>query len=54
MTNEEYFKGLFTLKHQPDCNWHADQYWWECDCGAITPELRAEYAKRRAMEEARK
>lgn len=21
--------------HGPQCNWHWDQYDWECDCGAI-------------------
>ena len=49
MTDEEYFKGLFTLNHGPNCGWHCDQYWWECDCGAITPEIREE-ARRRQKE----
>lgn len=23
------------LNHGPQCNWHWDQYDWECDCGAV-------------------
>ncbi len=49
MTDEEYYAGLFTLSHDKDCNWHCDQYWWECDCGAVTPEIRAEYKLRNGL-----
>ena len=24
-------------KHADDCDWHVDQYPWECTCGAIKP-----------------
>ena len=23
--------------HAPDCDFHTDQYPWECNCGAIKP-----------------
>lgn len=50
MSDKEFYEGIFTLNHARDCDWHVDQYWWECTCGAVTPEVREEYARRRQKE----
>jgi hypothetical protein len=48
MTDEEYHQKMFTLTHKADCDWHCDQYWWECNCGAVpVTELIAERDRRR-------
>lgn len=51
MTDEEFYAGMFTLGHKNDCGWHCDQYWWECDCGAIKPEIHAEWQRRQSPQE---
>ena len=30
-------------QHADDCDWHVDQYPWECTCGAIKPPLTRLY-----------
>ncbi len=50
MTDEEYHKKMFTLAHDKNCNWHCDQYWFECDCGAVPAEIHEEYKRRRLAE----
>jgi hypothetical protein len=50
MSDKEFYESIFTLNHKPDCDWHADQYWWECTCGAVTLEIREEYFQRKQKE----
>ena len=47
MTDEDFFKGMFRVHHTKDCGYWTDQYWWECDCGAVTDEIRKEHEDRK-------
>lgn len=48
MTDEEYYGKMFVIGHKSWCQWGWDQYWWECDCGAVpVTELLAEYKRRK-------
>lgn len=50
MTDIEYHEKMFRMNHSTACSWGWDQYWWECDCGAIpVDELRAEQKRRAAV-----
>ena len=47
MTDEEYHEKMFRTNHSNTCSWGWDQYWWECDCGAIpVDELHVERHRR--------
>lgn len=47
MTDEEYYEKMHRTNHSNTCSWGWDQYWWECDCGAIPiSELRDEQKRR--------
>lgn len=47
MTDEEYYEKMYRTNHSNTCGWGWDQYWWECDCGAIpVAELAAEHERR--------
>lgn len=47
MTDAEYHEKMFRTNHSNTCSWGWDQYWWECDCGAIpVAELRTEQERR--------
>lgn len=35
------------LNHAKDCNWHADQYPWECTCGVFPRTTYAEWMEKR-------
>lgn len=28
------------MHHHPDCDWHTDQYPWECTCGTELPRAK--------------
>jgi hypothetical protein len=47
MTDAEYHEKMRRTNHSNTCSWGWDQYWWECDCGAIpVAELRVEQERR--------
>lgn len=50
MTDEEYHEKMFRTNHSNACSWGWDQYWWECDCGAVpVAELMAEQKRRKEL-----
>ena len=55
MTDEEYYRKMHQTNHSNTCSWGWDQYWWECDCGAIpVEELKIERARRRSKTDDKK
>lgn len=37
------------MTHSPQCDWHADQYDFECTCGASYRAAKAEIARQREV-----
>ena len=38
------------MKHSFGCDWHLDQYPWECTCGALPAMTYGEWLERRRAE----
>ena len=36
-----------TVRHADNCEWHFDQYDWECTCGAVKKELMMSQSSKR-------